>query len=964
MKRKIALRTTLLIISLTLVTAAWQLRTPQPARSRANSIAPTVSLSGERVLQASPAAADFDGDGDKEIVIGGGDGMLYVIAYNGSSWSVVWSRQTATDFNAQGAPGTCATTATSKIVSAPAIADLDNDGSLEIVVATGSNPSEHFNGGVIAYTFDSAWSFSLVPGWPQPRIDDLGSGVGIRDPDGCWDGFTTSASVGDLDGDGDLEVVSQTLNRRIFAWHHDGTNVASWPIHRDSGDNLLRGGESTPALGDIDGDGLVEVIVGSNSPVWDGSSEPDYSKASVWAINGDSSNVPNWPVETLNNISSSPALGDIDGDGQLEIVIGSGRTTEGGTGQRVYAWNNDGSVVSGWPKTTAGDMTSSPALGDLDGDGDLEIVIGCGKESLPAGCTSLYAWHGNGSSVAGFPVSPPSNNPLSDDPAGLPYPPQIADYDGDGSPEILAVNLYARGPSTVESDGTASYDTSLAALNPVYGPPIVGDVDNDGKLEIVMAGADDGAIQGGVFIMDVNGNASSAMPWPMFMHDARRTGNFNYYEDSIPPQNPTSLTSSSHSTGAWSNDNQVQMNWSGASDDESGLAGYYYLWDNAPTTSVDQSGSWLASSQETLDTPLDDGQDWYFHLRAVDNAGLLATDTLHFGPLHIDTVPPVSQASAPSCAALSANVSWSGSDAGSGIASYDVQVREQGSSAWSTWKSGDTSTSDWYSDSTGAVYQFRSLANDLAGNVETKDSNTFDAQTWLTEYSFAGTVYNAQEQPVFKAQITSTPAIPVDVYTDMQGDFFLCHQDELNNSLSASRYDYGALPAMQDLDGTLSNLEFYLPPSDDALQGSGQFESSSDLDAWDISASVALTDTAHTGLQSVALISNTSAVMSRTLSLPGAQAQTLSLLYRSSSNWSRLTVQDGYQTWHYALTTSNSWSHFGLDLSALQGQTISIGLHLNSPFLEYEWLFVDEISLGTAAPGLYQIYLPLASQLN
>jgi hypothetical protein len=202
----------------------------------------------------------------------------------------------------------------------------------------------------------------------------------------------------------------------------------------------------------------------------------------------------------------------------------------------------------------------------------------------------------------------------------------------------------------------------------------------------------------------------------------------------------------------------------------------------------------------------------------------------------------------------------------------------------------------------------------------------------------------------------------------MQGDFFLCHQDELNNSLSASRSDYGALPAMQDLDGTLSNLKFYLPPSDDALQGSGHFEASTDLDAWDITGLVSITDTAHTGLQSVALLNNSStssSVMSRTLSLPGAQAQTLSLLYRSSSPWSRIIVQDGYQTLQYALTPSNSWSHLWLaDLSALQGQTISIGLHLESPSFENEWLFVDEISLGTSAPGLYQIYLPLALRQN
>ena len=189
--------------------------------------------------------------------------------------------------------------------------------------------------------------------------------------------------------------------------------VSGWPIWRQNGDNLLRGGTSTPALGDLDGDGLPELSMRTNSPPWDGQSDPDYSRGTVWAINGDGGDVPGSPpVETENNISSSPAIGDIDRDGQLEVVVGSAKSAEGGTGTWVYAWNADRSVVPGWPKVTAGDVPAPPALGDLDGDGDLEIVIGCGVEFDPTpDCTLLYAWHGDGNAVSGFPMTPTGHDP-------------------------------------------------------------------------------------------------------------------------------------------------------------------------------------------------------------------------------------------------------------------------------------------------------------------------------------------------------------------------------------------------------------------------------------------------------------------------------------------------------------------------------------------------------------------------
>lgn len=489
-----------------------------------------VALSGERIAQSSAAVADFDRDGDKEIVIGGQDGMLYVLAYDGSSWSVVWSRQTANDLNAAGAPSSSpCVTSESDIRSSPAIADLDNDGHLEIVVTTGGDTGNHKNGGVLVYRYNSnsPWSFSLVSGWPQPKLDIVGAGAGSSYPDGCWDGIWGSPALGDLDGDGDLEVAVEGFDRRLHAWHHNGVAMSGWPISRDNGDALLRGGWASPAMGDIDGDGLPEAVFGTDSPPWggDGSPSPDYSKATVWAVNGDSSNVPGWPVTTDNNIQSSPALGDIDGDGQLEIVVGSGSSVEGGNGKKVYAWNGNGSLVSGWPQLASGDVPASPALGDLDGDGDLEIVIGCGADDDPS-CNWLYAWYGNGDFVSGFPVSPPNNSWIGDTAQGLPYPPVLADYDGDGLVEILFVHRGSFGIATVSSNGQSENNPDLKTAFTLSSSPLVDDVDGDNHLEVVIGGSyqENPNSNGAVYIWDVNGNAGDAQPWPMFHHDIARTG--------------------------------------------------------------------------------------------------------------------------------------------------------------------------------------------------------------------------------------------------------------------------------------------------------------------------------------------------------------------------------------------------------------------------------------------------------
>jgi hypothetical protein len=288
-------------------------------------------------------------------------------------------------------------------------------------------------------------STTLQPGWPKATGDDVSS----------------SPALGDIDGDGDIEIVVGSDDGQVYAWHHDGTLVTGWP--KATGDTV----DSSPALGDIDGDGDIEIVVGSDDE-------------QVYAWHHDGTLVIGWPKTTGDDVDSSPALGDIDGDGDIEIVVGS-------DDEQVYAWHHDGTLVTGWPKATTtadreyykGLVTSSPALGDIDGDGDIEIVVGCSTRE-----DKVYAWHHDGTLVTGWPKTTYD---------GVASSPALGDIDGDGDIEIVVSSsddkLYAW-----HHDGTSVYGWPKAIGGGLFrSSPALGDIDGDGDIEIVV-GSNDGQV--------------------------------------------------------------------------------------------------------------------------------------------------------------------------------------------------------------------------------------------------------------------------------------------------------------------------------------------------------------------------------------------------------------------------------------------------------------------------------------
>jgi len=107
--------------------------------------------------------------------------------------------------------------------------------------------------------------------------------------------------------------------------------------------------------------------------------------------------------------------------------------------------------------------------------------------------------------------------------------------------------------------------------------------------------------------------------------------------DTTPPNDPSNVQSPSHTPSVWSKDNTVDVTWTDATDNLSGLDGYSILWDTSPNTIPPQTKNIEEGIQTTTSPALPDGRSHYFHIRSKDNAGNWRA-TVHLGPFFIRTL--------------------------------------------------------------------------------------------------------------------------------------------------------------------------------------------------------------------------------------------------------------------------------------------------------------------------------------
>jgi hypothetical protein len=302
------------------------------------------------------------------------------------------------------------------------------------------------------------------------------------------DSYVSHVALAPIDGNAGLDIIAASrTTKQVFVFKYDGTVASGWPR---SVLNYIRAGM---VAGDINNDGIVEII-----------GIDEFGVLYVWKRDGneyrdgDSNGSTQGVFALLTGCSfnfSTPAVADIDADGRNEIIVGT-------QGNEVHAFNDDGTSVTGFPVALADDVVGSPAIGDVDGNGDLEIVVGSKNGVVRAlnhdgsdlWTRTLVAW----------------SNFFTPSPA-------IADVTGDGKLEtfIPTSNGKLYGLTYTGAD-LAGFPTTYAASTYTESSPIIADIDGDGLRDVLI-----GSEEKNIWAWNRNGVALAG--FPLTTDDAMRS---------------------------------------------------------------------------------------------------------------------------------------------------------------------------------------------------------------------------------------------------------------------------------------------------------------------------------------------------------------------------------------------------------------------------------------------------------
>ena len=437
-------------------------------------------------VYAPAVVADLEGDGIVEVVVGGNDGTLAAYEWRSGELQIKPGWEGATTCTSDECPPE------NRSLSAD---DIDGDGTIEVVFSSTRSSSPPGYEGTNPHVFVFEPDGSIREGWPRydTRTDvgaDLEGGVDSN----CYGhsgygSYGLNTAIGDVDDDADLEIIVTYDNHHIQVFNPDGTAMLTDPTyftrrggdcdgspmswgqfirwldyeveenhyHLHTGDwphpdwtMWLQWTHSPPAVGDLNGDGLNEVVGVPNVEM----DTPYHTYHHAFAVyEGDydanshrsGRRLPGWEEMPLSeepfynddwyppSVVPSPTLADIEGDSGLEFLA---PTSDG----YVYAFSPDATLLwrHDYSRGEALMYASEMAVADLSRDGRPEIVFGTyGEPGTEHGHLVILA--SNGEML--HDIKLPDQRSDSGNGVGPAACPTIADIDGDGDLEILLLTI-------------------------------------------------------------------------------------------------------------------------------------------------------------------------------------------------------------------------------------------------------------------------------------------------------------------------------------------------------------------------------------------------------------------------------------------------------------------------------------------------------------------------------------------